>query len=361
MVGSEVLPDKRTAFEKWVEGEGIDLVKGLYVEDLRSLPLKPWTRKAGLGVYIKLEGAGWENAAYVCEIHPGKTLIPQRHLFEENIYILKGQGETKVWNTSGAKQTVEWREGSLFAVPLNAWHQHVNTSKDQSVRYVAVTLAPSMINIFRDTNFIFKAPYDFKERFDGEEGYFSGKEKVFKDPYGFKGQILETNFVHDLPNHILGEREERGAGGGNTRFEMAGSSTDCHVSEFPVGTYKKGHRHGPSAHVLILKGKGYSLMWQEGGPVQRFDWHEGSLLVPPDQWWHQHFNGGDTPARYLAFHGMRSRKYKIGIKLSEAKDVKAGGDQIEYEDEAPEIREMFERELAKSGIKSQMPLRAKKS
>jgi hypothetical protein len=218
-----------------------------------------------------------------------------------------------------------------------------------------------MINIFRDLDFIFNNFFNFKERFNGEGGYYSGEERVFKDSEGFKGEILETNLVYDLPNHPLGEREERGAGGGNTRFEMAGGLMDCHVSEFPVGTYKKTHRHGPSAHVLILTGKGYSLMWPEGSPIRRFDWHAGSMLVPPDQWWHQHFNAGNTPVRYLAFHGMRSRKYKIGMKLSDAKDVKKGGNQIEYEDEAPELRETFEKELGKSGIKCQMPSRVKKS
>jgi len=95
-------------------------------------------------------------------------------------------------------------------------------------------------------------------------------------------------------------------------------------------------------------------MWPEGTPMQRFDWHEGSLLVPPDRWWHQHFNTGSTPVRYLALHGMRSHKHKIGIKLSDVVDVKKGGDQIEYEDEPSEIREMFEKELAKSGISCRM-------
>ena len=36
------------------------------------------------------------------------------------------------------------------------------------------------------------------------------------------------------------------------------------------------------------------------------------------------------------------------------KDVKEGGNQIEYWDEDPSIRKMFEEELAKSGTQSRM-------
>ncbi|MFC1816523.1 ethanolamine ammonia lyase-activating protein [Thermodesulfobacteriota bacterium] len=356
----EILPDERTAFEKWVESEGLDLLGGFYVEDLKTLPLKPWARKGGLGVYIKLEGTRWENAAYVCEIPQGGTLEPQRHLFEETIYIVKGLGATKVWNDSGAEQTFEWNEGSLFTVPLNCWHQHFNASGVQVVRYVAVTLAPTMISLFRNTDFIFSTPFDFKERFNGEEGYFSGTGEAYRFSKGFTGAIFETNFLYDLPNFGLRERKERGAGGAMVWFEMAGSSMGCHVSEFPVGTYKKGHRHRPGAHVIIIKGQGYSLMWPEGEPIQRIDWHEGSMVVPPGRWWHQHFNTGNTPVRYLAIHATSSRKFKVGTKIGVAKSVKEGGDQIEYEDEMPEIREMFEKELAKSGVTAQMPWYTKK-
>ena len=42
-------------------------------------------------------------------------------------------------------------------------------------------------------------------------------------------------------------------------------------------------------------------MWPEGEEPRRYEWKEGSMIVPPNVWFHQHFNTGTTPARYLAF------------------------------------------------------------
>jgi hypothetical protein len=42
-------------------------------------------------------------------------------------------------------------------------------------------------------------------------------------------------------------------------------------------------------------------MWPEGEEPRRFEWKEGTMIVPPNMWFHQHFNTGTTPARYLAF------------------------------------------------------------
>ena len=127
------------------------------------------------------------------------------------------------------------------------------------------------------------------------------------------------------------------------------------VSEFPIGTYKKAHRHGPGNHVIILGGTGYSLMRPEGMPRQRFPWYEGSIIVSPENWFHQHFNSGNAPVRYLALRWAGSKKYRGNRKAYGVDEsVKSGGDQIDYEDETPDIHAEFEAALAQAGAPCKM-------
>jgi hypothetical protein len=89
----------------------------------------------------------------------------------------------------------------------------------------------------------------------------------------------------------------------------------------------------------------------------RFDWKPGSLVVPPEDWFHQHFNSGSQPARYLALK-MLSRRYKLAPgKIKSDVSLKNGGNQIEYEDEDLEIRRIFEESCAKAGTTVMMPPR----
>ena len=244
-----------------------------------------------------------------------------------------------------SRVTFEWKAGSIFAIPLNCWYQHFNGSGQEVVRLVAVTNFPSVMNLYEDVDFVFNFDYDFKNRFSGEPDYFASKGEQ-------DGFLLRTNFVADAINLPLITAKERGAGGGHIRFNMAKGSIASHISQFPVGTYKKAHAHGPGAHVIVLTGEGYSLMWPEGEEPRRYDWKYGTLIVPPNAWFHQHFNGGATPARYLAFKHASPRNSQ-GVPLSWI-SRRLGGNQIDYADESQVVRKLFADELAKHGVTSKM-------
>ncbi|GGG00957.1 cupin domain-containing protein [Paenibacillus abyssi] len=339
--------EKESAYSKWVKNEGLEIISGHYIPNLHTVELKPWARRGGAGVYINHEASRHSNDCYVCEIPLGGKLAPQRQLYEEMIYVLDGRGSTTVWNDEGKRITFEWQAGSLFAIPLNTWHQHFNGSGQEAARFLAVTNSPIVINLYDDDNFIFNTAYDFKNRFNGDPDYFSNEGVQ-------KGLLLETNFVADAINIPLIHAKERGAGGGHIRFNMAKGSMNSHISQFPVATYKKCHRHGPGAHVIILSGEGYSLMGLDPDNMHRYDWREGSMIVPPNLWYHQHFNTGNAPARYLAlkYEGTSIRNEQGVPKAWISQRV--GGDQIDYADEHQSIRDMFRDELAKIGLEPEM-------
>src|SRR3954462_9363257 len=99
--------EKETPYTRWVKSEGLDLISSTYVQNLNTVELKPWARRGGRGVFMNHEASRTSNDCYVCEIPPGKTLSPQRQLFEETIMILSGRGSTTVWNDAGQPITFE--------------------------------------------------------------------------------------------------------------------------------------------------------------------------------------------------------------------------------------------------------------
>jgi gentisate 1,2-dioxygenase len=333
-------------YREWQADQGVPVVRGFHVPDIKELEVSPWELKGGHGCFICLDGAGKATDAYVCEIPPGGKLKPQRHLYEEMIYIASGRGATTVWQGDGRQHSFEWQTGSLFAVPLNAWYQHFNGSGSEPARYFAVTNTPFMMNLFHNANFIFQNDFRFTDRFDpDDQDYFGGQAKLYGRSW------MSVNLVPDTHNLPLGEQSERGPGARNMKFDLAGQIMCAHISEFAVGTYKKAHFHGPGAHVLILSGKGCSLLWpQQAQERTRVDWGPGSLIVPPELWLHQHQNLGTERARYLALRWNNWHfPFVRMVEGSRRQSIKEGGTQLEYEDEDPKIHKEFEAALFKSG------------
>jgi gentisate 1,2-dioxygenase len=344
------------AYREFLRSEKIPIVETISVDCL-TLPLEPWERLGGLGAYLNLAGRGEFVDSYVAEIPQGGQLKPERHMHEEIIHVLSGRGATAV-EAGGERHTFEWGPGSLFGIPLNAPHQHFNGSGSEPARFAAVTSLPIILNMFHSVEFVYDNPFVFRGRM-GEARYFRGEGEFRAVRPG--RHHWETNFVPDLISFELPEWKERGAAGTSINFLLADNALNAHISEMPVGRYKKAHRHDAGAHIFCVTGEGYSLLWLDGeDPVDslRIDWRPGTTYAPPAEYFHQHFNVAREPSRYMAAY-MGSVRYTVLDRFhleweGMDKSVSEGGQQIEYTDEEPRIRELYEQELAKRGLPSRM-------
>lgn len=346
-------------YDSWVEREGLDLIRAIKVKDVYTVPLKPWPRTGSKATHIMLEGTGDLNAAYVCEIAPGTATEPLRHMYEELVYILKGRGSTTAWYPNRFKNTFEWQAGSLFSIPLNACYQHFNGSGQEPARYVAVTTAPIVMNLFRSEDFVFKSDFVFPERYDSRDQYFNGEiETDVYTGFGFPYNVAVSNFfanVHAIPPELV-NHGHRGAGTSGLSFILANGILGSHVLEVPGGVLTKPHRHGPGAHVLWLRGEGYSMLWPEGGELLKEDWGPGTMIVPPAWWWHQHAVVTREPALHLALRLGNTRARVDRQSEGTLKNAKEGGSQIDMEDLPNQLGETLKRTFVEECEKRATPV-----
>ncbi len=351
-------PDTKFLFDPyldWTSREGIPVVEDFAV-DLLKVETKPWARFDVDGAIVHLKGRGDFVSQLLIDLPPGAKTSPQQHLFEEVYYVLAGHGSTTVETQDGRSHSFEWGPKALFALPLNAKYQHFNGSGQERARLASTTNLPVVLNLFHNEEFVFANPYRFPER-EGTEKHFSGEGDFIPKKPG--RHMWETNFVPDLGTFELRQWDKRGAGGSNIMFVLADGTMHAHVSEMPVGTYKKGHRHGPDFHVACVCGTGYSLLWyEEDADFVRVDWQHGMVFAPPDGMFHQHYNTGPEPARYLAtaLGGLRYPMTEAKFRVFKGMDVNVrdGGAQIEYEDQDPRIHKMYLEALKKNGAESKM-------
>ncbi len=347
------------SYKDWLKAEGLPVVEGLAV-DCTRVETALWPRVGVRGAVLHLEGRGDFCNMFLYELAPGQSTVPQRHIFEEVIYVIEGRGSTQLELPGGEQLSFEWGPRSLFAIPLNAGYRHFNGSGSERAVLVSTTNLPMMLNLFHNEKFVFDNAFDFHDRI-GKREYFAGDGVLNLVRQG--NDTWESNFIPDLETIDLPDFSDRGAGGGCLIFLLADSSMHAHVSEMPAGTYKKAHRHGPGYHVMCVAGSGYSLMWYEDDQdFLRIDWKHGVVFPPADQQWHQHFTTSAEPARYLAtgFGSLRHpftqarRQEILGEKVAFATSTKEGGDQIEYADQDPRIHPIWLDELTRHGLKSKM-------
>ena len=81
----------------WIKEEGITVYED-FGFDLLAMDLKPWSRMGANGAFALVTGRGDYLDTFVLEIPAGGSTDPQRHLFEEVVYVLSGNGSTTIEN-----------------------------------------------------------------------------------------------------------------------------------------------------------------------------------------------------------------------------------------------------------------------
>lgn len=345
-----------TTYDQWVGSRGIPIHKGYYIEELRTLGLGWWEERKCHTAFVQLAGQENVGETRVTEIPPGESLPPWKFALDEVVYVLEGRGLTHVWERDGkTRRTFEWQKHSLFLLPGHYLHQLSNTQGNKPTRLLHYNYLPLAMQAVEDPEFFINNPYQpTSASLKGLENFYS-EAKAIPDASRGRRLLWYGNFFPDMRVwDKLVPFKGRGAGGHVVFIQFPNSSMTAHMSVFPALTYKKGHRHGPGFSIVIPAGEGYSIMWEDKKDKVVIPWHEASLFVPPNRWFHQHFNVGATPARYLALHPP-----PFLARMPEKVEDRAK-DQIEYPDEDSWIRKRFEEELGKKGLTSLMPEEAYK-
>lgn len=332
---------ERNPYRAWIKKTKIPTVEGYSIFDAKTQEVHPWPEIGGNGVYLNFSGNVHMDGV-IFEIPASKALAPRRQFYEQLIYVLAGRGTT-VFGDAAHQNKVEWGEGSLFTVPMNVLHRHSNSDSQHPARLLAITTFPFMMQVFGSMGLINDLNFSFTDRYDGSPGYFSKSERTQK-------RWDKTNFVRDIRSSEVIPWEARGKGNASMFWDMGGNTIlEPHMSDFPVGNYKLGHRHPYEAIILTLNGKGFTLFDKDhlkDADAMKLDWKAGSVVSPPYYWYHQHFNTGDTRARYFAVTEGDFPK-RLGIPL----DV----EQIEAPQEDPEIKKHFDRERRKANAQHVHP------
>ena len=161
-----------TAYDTFMESQDIPIYRGIGVRRVQDLPLQPWKRMGGRGTFIQLFGTEGLWGSYVVEVPGRGALNAERHMYEEIFLVVEGRGTTEIWTDEQKKpHSFEWQKGSMFSVPMNTWHRVINAASSPALILVATT-APNVINLFRDTDWVFNCPMTLTARYDGSEDYF---------------------------------------------------------------------------------------------------------------------------------------------------------------------------------------------
>ena len=75
------------SYQEWLKAEGLRVVEGLAI-DCTEVETAEWPRVGTRAAALHLDGRGDFCNMLLYELGPGQSTLPQRHLFEEVVYVV---------------------------------------------------------------------------------------------------------------------------------------------------------------------------------------------------------------------------------------------------------------------------------
>jgi quercetin dioxygenase-like cupin family protein len=152
----------------WMKGTANQALYQALLDDAQAMPARnakrkkvlhpedmPWElSRHGLLKHLMNEGMNTRMEtvdAYMEIIPPGSRSGKHRHLAEECVYVLEGQGydvhqdcdveitDTYHWKPQAQVKRYEWEAGDVIYIPPNTIHQHFNASPGRPARLISAT------------------------------------------------------------------------------------------------------------------------------------------------------------------------------------------------------------------------------
>lgn len=303
-----------------------------YIQVLKENPLGP-----GRQYFLVAPELGFSNRTHrlwVNKMPPGAEMsaewktLGHRHTVEAVIYWLSGTGYSIIGG-----ERYDWKAGDIISVPQFAWHRHLVTSDDYA-EYLATTTTPLSAGIGQA---IFE-----DERFPQYHVFAQQGEEALKSliPGGPSNTDLkDTGELSDAGRLYLGEvhfaaREEVSRRKSRVVvrpeemvFEATAMGRMAYLVDYRIGFFNKvlasvmlevapgrhsgSHRHLYDEINYVVAGEGKVVIDDKTYEVK-----EGDALAIPVFAWHQYFNTGSQPVRFLC-HSTRPAMENLGLALTQ--------------------------------------------
>lgn len=251
------------------------------------------------------EGMGWKTLGH-------------RHTVEAVLYVLQGKGHSIIDGTR-----YDWEAGDFISVPMFAWHRHLNTGNEDFI-YVAATTGPLSLAlglaVYEDERYpdywVFgqKSDSALKSLIPGADDTVRIRStQEMRAPFSSEDALYQQHLRFSAEEEKRRRSSQVLVKGSRIQFEKTLMGRVRYVidpkagflmrvlgtllAEISPGKRSGAHRHLYEEVNYVLCGEGYTVIED-----RRYDWAEGDVLCIPVFSWHQHFNTGDKPARFLVHH-----------------------------------------------------------